>query len=319
MSTIEQFAAAVPEYLSFYQDKSPCTRDLKQYVLGLFVDFASQEYPGREMVPEMALSFRRSLYGLSPNTVAQYMKQVRSAFSFMLDAGLIQGENPVRPMFVGQERYQPYDSLLTEQDIQRILLDSCPRQIRSRIYVRARAMTLLCLSSGLRLEELLALSPADLDWENGRALVRHGKGDKRRAVPFHPVAQEAVGKYLDAQRKGCPDGLPLFVQAPKKGGFKPLSTRTAQYNISQYVEAMTGRADISPHDLRHSAASWWVSCGVPIREVQTLLGHTNVQTTERYAQLVAPDTAPIHSANAVMSQTFGRLDSLSQFSHPLAH
>ena len=114
--------------------------------------------------------------------------------------------------------------------------------------------------------------------------------------------------YLKAQRRGCPDGLPLFVQAPKKGGFKPLSTRTAQYNISQYVEGMTGRTDISPHDLRHSAASWWVSCGVPIREVQTLLGHTNIQTTERYASLVAPDTAPVRSANAVMSVAFGRPD-----------
>ena len=73
---------------------------------------------------------------------------------------------------------------------------------------------------------------------------------------------------------------------------------------------MTGRTDISPHDLRHSSAAWWASCGVPIREVQTLLGHTYVQTTERYAALVAPDTAPIRSANAVMSVAFGRPDTL---------
>lgn len=304
--TIEQFSAAVPAYLGFFQDKSPRTRKLKSYVLDLFTVFASQEYPGQELTPEAALAFRRSLYGLAPNSVSQYMKQLRGAFSFMLDTGLVEGENPVRPVFVGQEKYQPYDTLLTSADIQRLLRDDCPEQLSGRVYIRARAMTLLCLSSGLRLAELLALAPEDLDWAQGRALVRHGKGDKRRTVPFHPVAQEAVRTYLNAQRRGCPEGLPLFVQAPRKGGFKPLSTRTAQYNISQYVEGMTGRTDISPHDLRHSAASWWVSCGVSIREVQTLLGHTNVQTTERYASLVAPDTAPVRSANAVMSAAFGR-------------
>lgn len=303
--TIEQFTAAVPAYMGFFQDKSPCTGKLKAYVLELFTDFMSKEYPGQELTAEMALAFRRSLYGMAPNSVSQYMKHVRSAFSFMLEAGMLQGENPVHAIFVGQEKYQPYDSLLARADIQRLLRDDCPEQINYRVYLRARAMTLLALSSGLRLAELLALTPEDLDWAEGKAQVRHGKGDKRRTVPFHPVAQEAVRRYMDVLRRGCPEGLPLFVQAPKKGGFKKLAFRTAQYNISQYVEAMTGRADISPHDLRHSAASWWVSCGVPMREVQTLLGHTNIQTTERYASLVAPDTAPIRSANAVMSVAFG--------------
>jgi len=303
--TIEQFAAAVPAYMGFFHDKSPCTEKLKAYVLELFTDFMEKEYPKRELKPEMVLAFRQSLYGMAPNSVSQYMKHVRSAFSFMLDTGILQGENPVRPIFVGSEKYQPYDSLLTKPDIQRLLRDDCPEQISPRVYLRARAMTLLALSSGLRLAELLALVPEDLDWEGGKALVRHGKGDKRRTVPFHPIAQQAVKRYMDALRQGCPEGLPLFVQAPKKGGFRKLSQRTAQYNISRYVEAMTGRADISPHDLRHSAASWWVSCGVPMREVQTLLGHTNIQTTERYASLVAPDTAPIRSANAVMSVAFG--------------
>lgn len=98
----------------------------------------------------------------------------------------------------------------------------------------------------------------------------------------------------------------LFVLTLKSGGFKLLNRRTAQKNIAAYVEAMTGRKDISPHALRHSAASWLVSCGVPMREVQTLLGHAKMETTERYASLVAPDTAPIKSANAVMSAAFGR-------------
>ena len=254
----------------------------------------------------MVLGYRRSLYDLEANTVAQYMRQLRCAFRFMLDARLIEGENPVSTLFVGREKYRPYDSLLTHDDLQRILRDECPDTMNGRTYIRARAMTLVCLSSGVRLAELLALTPEDLDWEAEKAIVRHGKGDKWRTVPFPAVAQEAVRHYMDTLRRGCPDGLPLFVQAPKKGGFKPLNPRTAQKNIGAFVEGMTGRKDISPHDLRHSMASWLVSLGMNMREIQALLGHSGIHTTERYASLVAPDTAPVRSANAVMNVAFGR-------------
>lgn len=305
--TIEQIAAAVPAYLSFYGNKSRDTQELKNYALSFFVDFMSKEYPGQELAPEMVLEYRRSMYGLEPNTITQYMRQIRSAIAFMLEARMVTGENPVPTLFVGQEKYQPYDNLLTHDDIQRLLRpDYVPDIISGRVYLRARAMTILTLASGMRLAELLALTPEDLDWGNGKAVVRHGKGDKRRLVPFPEVAREAVRQYMDHQRKGCPEGMPLFVNALKKGGYKRLNKRTAQYNITAYVEAMTGRKDVSPHALRHSAASWWVSCGVPMREVQTLLGHSKIETTERYAQLVAPDTAPIRSANAVMAVAFGR-------------
>lgn len=307
--TIEQIAAAVPAYLGFYDDKSPNTKELKCYALSFFIDFMSKEYPGQELTPEMVLEYRRSMFGLEPNTITQYMRQIRSAISFMLQARMVTGENPVPTLFVGQEKYQPYDNLLTHDDIQRILRpDYIPEVISGRVYLRARAMTILTLASGLRLAELLTLTPEDLDWERGKAVVRHGKGDKRRLVPFPAIAQEAVKQYMDHQRKACPEGMPLFVNALKKGGYKLLNKRTAQYNITAYVEAMTGRKDISPHALRHSAASWWVSCGVSMREVQTLLGHSKIETTERYASLVAPDTAPIRSANAVMAVAFGKPD-----------
>lgn len=306
MSTIEQFAAAVPAYLGFYEDKSPCTQELKVYALNFFIDYMSKEHPGQEITPDMVLGYRRSLYGLEANTIAQYMRQVRCAYKFMLEAKLITGENPVSTLFVGREKYKPYDSLLSDADLQRIFRDECPEVMNGRVYLRARAMVLVCLSSGVRLAELLALTPDDLDWEGERAIVRRGKGDKWRVVPFPRLAQQAVKKYMDLIRKGCPEGMPLFVMVTKAGAFKTLNPRTAQKNINSYVDAMTGRKDISPHDLRHSMASHLVSLGMNMREVQTLLGHANINITERYAQLVAPDTAPVRSANAVMNVAFGR-------------
>lgn len=312
--TIEQIAAAVPAYLGFYGNKSPATQELKNYALSFFVDFMSKEYPDRELTPEMVLEYRRSMFGLEPNTITQYMRQVRSAIAFMLEARMVEGENPVPTLFVGQEKYQPYDNLLIHDDIQRILRpDYIPDMISGRVYLRARAMTILTLASGLRLSELLDLTPEDLDWAQEKVVVRRGKGNKRRLVPFPDVAQEAVKGYVDRQRKGCPEGMPLFVNVLKKGGYKPLNKRTAQYNITAYVEAMTGRKDVSPHALRHSAASWWVSCGVSMREVQALLGHSGIETTERYAQLVAPDTSPIKRANAVMAAAFGRPEVYTEY------
>lgn len=312
MSTIEQFTAAIPAYLGFYEGKSRHTIRQKKYALSIFADFMGAEYPGEEITPEMILEFRRSLYGLEPNTITKYMEQLRVAFRFMLDAKLISGENPVHIAYVGREKYKPYDSLLTHEDIQRILRDSCPDCMTYRLYLRSRAMTLLCMTSGLRIAELLDLAPEDLDWDGGKAVVRHGKGDKRRLVPFHPIAQEALKKYMESGRKDCPDGLPVFVVKDKQGAYKKIGMRTAQYNISDYVEAVTGRTDVSPHDLRHSAASWWSYSGVPMREIQALLGHAHLGTTERYASLVAPDTAPVRRANAVMSLAFGRPESVEQ-------
>lgn len=315
--TIEQIAAAAPAYLGFYGSNPLSTQELKYYALNFFVDFMSKEYPGQELTPEMVLEYRKSMYGLEPNTITQYMRQIRSAIAFMLEARMVTGENPVPTLFVGQEKYQPYDNLLTHDDIQRLLRPGyIPDILSGKVYLRARAMTILTLASGMRLAELLAVTPEELDWGTGRAVVRHGKGDKYRLVPFPDVAQEPVRQYIDLQRRGCPEGMPLFVLALKSGGFKLLNRRTAQKNIAAYVEAMTGRKDITPHALRHSAASWWVSCGVPMREVQTLLGHSKMETTERYASLVAPDTAPIKSANAVMAVAFGRPEVYAE--HPAA-
>lgn len=90
--TIEQIAAAVPAYLGFYDGKSRNTKELKNYALGFFVDFMSAEYPGKELTPEMALEYRRSMYGLEPNTITQYMRQIRSAIAFMLEARMVEGE-----------------------------------------------------------------------------------------------------------------------------------------------------------------------------------------------------------------------------------
>ena len=312
MPTIEQFAAALPAYKSYCLTLSPATQALKDCTLGLFVEYMSKEHPGQEITKEMILGFRRSLYGMAPNSIAQYMRQVSTAFTFMTEMDLWEGANPVNRHLIGREKYKPYDSLLTDADIQRILRDERPELMTGRVYLRARAMSLLVLTSGLRLSELMALTPEDLDWEQGRATVRHGKGDKWRVVPFHEIAQEAVRTYMERLRKGCPEGMPLFVGTLKKGGFKKLTKRTVEYNIGDFIEGMTGRTDISPHDLRHAMASWLVSSGMNMREVQTLLGHTSIQTTERYASLVAPDTLPVRNANQVMNIAFGRPEPVEQ-------
>lgn len=115
--TIEQIAAAVPAYLGFYDGKSQDTRDLKNYALGFFVDFMSAEYPGKELTPEMALEYRRSMYGLEPNTITQYMRQIRSAISFMLAARMVTGENPVPALFVGTAKAGGSVSFLCESPL----------------------------------------------------------------------------------------------------------------------------------------------------------------------------------------------------------
>lgn len=307
--TIQDFAQAVPGCLSLC--KSPQTRKGNQQVAEMFISFVSGEYGDGEITPRMVLEFRQSLRGLSQNTISQYLRRLHAMLEAMLEAGLVEGENPVARRLIPRERYQAYNGLLTQADLQRIFRDECPQIMRRPVYVRCRAMTLLFLGSGVRLSELLALTPNDLDWGAELAVIRHGKGDKRRAVPFPQFVQGAVRAYMEQVRKNIPDTEPLFLKVNRDGQYKPLAERTARQNIYDYIEAMTGRTDVSPHDLRHSAASHWVSTEkVSMKEIQTILGHTSIVTTERYASLVSPDLAPVRAANRAMSQMFGDMVSI---------
>jgi integrase/recombinase XerC len=147
-------------------------------------------------------------------------------------------------------------------------------------WIRARdvAVLLLLYGAGLRISEALGLSRRDAPVP-GRDVIRiTGKGNKERLVPILPVTQNAVARYLEL----CPYPLapdePLFLGA--KGG--PLSPRLIQLAIARMREALLLPETATPHALRHSFATHLLAAGADLRQIQELLGHASLSTTQVY-------------------------------------
>jgi len=149
------------------------------------------------------------------------------------------------------------------------------------IAVRDTAVLLLLYGSGLRISEALGLTRADAPTRERDVLRVTGKGNKERLVPVLPVIQEGILRYIEL----CPYPLvpegPLFLGA--KGG--PLSPRIIQLAIER-LRASLGLPDTAtPHALRHSFATHLLSAGADLRQIQELLGHASLSTTQVYTEV----------------------------------
>lgn len=149
------------------------------------------------------------------------------------------------------------------------------------IVLRDRAVLLLLYGCGLRISEALSLTPRDCPG-NGRDVMHiKGKGGKERMVPVLPIVSDAIAAYTAS----CPFPLssdgPLFVGA--RGG--PLSPRLIQLTMARLREEMQLPDTATPHALRHSFATHLLSSGADLRQIQELLGHASLSTTQIYTQV----------------------------------
>lgn len=151
---------------------------------------------------------------------------------------------------------------------------------------RDRAMLELLYATGMRVSELTGLNVDDVDVDRGLARVT-GKGNKERVVPFGDNAKQALlawkARRGEVAAKGKADaGHALFLGS--RGG------RIDQRQVRRVVERAaqrTGDSDLSPHALRHSAATHMLEGGADLRVVQELLGHSSLQTTQIYTHVSA--------------------------------
>jgi integrase/recombinase XerC len=151
-----------------------------------------------------------------------------------------------------------------------------PVQLRDRLILE------LLYATGIRVSELCGLDVPDVD--RGRRVVRVlGKGAKERSVPYGRPAENALDGWL---RHGRP-----LLATPRSGAALLLGTRggrlqptTARAVVSRYAEA-AGLPHISPHGLRHSAATHLLEGGADLRSVQELLGHAALSSTQIYTHV----------------------------------
>ncbi|MEQ1713155.1 MAG: tyrosine recombinase XerC [Hyphomicrobium sp.] len=149
------------------------------------------------------------------------------------------------------------------------------------VAARDTAVLLLLYGCGLRISEALGIHFRDAPLPGRDTLRITGKGDKERMVPVLPVAQFAVARYVAL----CPYPLsldqPLFLGA--KGG--TLSPRLIQLAMEKLRAELVLPDTATPHALRHSFATHLLSAGADLRQIQELLGHASLSTTQIYTEV----------------------------------
>lgn len=163
--------------------------------------------------------------------------------------------------------------------------------------LRDRAIIELLFSSGLRVSELVNLNRDHINLTRREFMVR-GKGQKDRPVFVSMSAAEHVKNYLDARS----DSLPaLFISYSRRlakpsvsGDYRRLSARSIQRMVSHYARLAGITKHVSPHTMRHSFATDLLMNGADLRAVQSMLGHSNIATTQIYTHVTDQHLKDIH-------------------------
>lgn len=159
--------------------------------------------------------------------------------------------------------------------------------LSSEAGLRDRAIVELLFSSGLRVSELINLNRDHVNTKRREFMVR-GKGQKDRPIFISQGAADWVNRYLDARQDTLP---PLFlsysknVETTNSGDFRRLTARSVQRMVANYARLAGITKHVSPHTMRHSFATDLLMNGADIRSVQSMLGHSNISTTQVYTHV----------------------------------
>ena len=311
---ISRYKKAADLYLlSLESAATPTTVDNRTRRLQSFLDTLDRHVSGPDTGAEdmnaAVLLWKHDLYvgGMKPSSIAQYMIELHAFFEWAIQHNFYQ-DNPVKKVDVPKVEKNPYTNLLTEEDWKKLMRDDRPKTAKISTWARNRAIVLVLLTSDMRNSELRALTPRDLDYENGQILIRNGKGGKVRFVPFPDIAQVAVKKYLatDYRPQGLKDDDLLFGCFGRHGGgyeWRAMDRTALSQLVGRYVQNNTGHEQtVRTHALRHAGASMLVTSGVAMEDAQAILGHSSLKTTKIYAQRLAPDKRPIAAANRIWDE-----------------
>ena len=185
-------------------------------------------------------------------------------------------------------------NFLSSEEVERLISSPDPS---TNAGLRDKAILELLFSSGLRVSELVGLNRDHINLRRREFTVR-GKGQKDRPIFVSIEAAQWLQKYLDRRTDNLP---PLFISvgshhsaSSNDGNFKRLTARSIQRIIQKYALLAGITKHVSPHTLRHSFATDLLMNGADIRSVQTLLGHSNISTTQIYTHITDPHLKSVH-------------------------
>ena len=249
-------------------------RDLAQfahYILRMY------DVPPKKVEPEMISNYMNRLYelGREKSSQARALSGIKSFFNYLLLEEII--DSSPAELIEAPKSSRPLPDTLSTEEIDRLIgsiEDSTTKGLRDR------AILEVLYSCGLRVSELCDLKLGDLFFAEGYIRVI-GKGNKQRLVPVSSIARSRIQLYMDVRQKDKQKEEILFLNNRGKK-----LTRVMIFTIIKQAAQRAGiDKKISPHTFRHSFATHLLEGGANIRQVQELLGHENILTTEIYTHL----------------------------------
>ncbi|MCL2110007.1 tyrosine-type recombinase/integrase [Microgenomates group bacterium] len=229
---------------------------------------------------------------ISKKTQSYYLTALRSLLKWLVKNDL-EVLDPTRIELPKMETHQL--QFADESVVERLL--AMP-DIKTTAGKRDRAILEVLFSTGLRVSELVSLNWEKVDIDRGEFGVI-GKGRKQRVVFLSPTAQEALYEWREARKDRY---SPIFINLSRNrpegvspdGGELRLTARAVQHLVEKYAKKAHLPLKISPHGLRHSFATDLLTNGANLRDVQEMLGHKNIVTTQIYTHVTQPRLREVH-------------------------
>ena len=226
---------------------------------------------------------------LAPASIARNIVAVRTFYKYLQLEGVVR-DNPAE-LLAAQKMWQRMPHVMSPTQVDAFL--SAPRKTDS-FWQRDRAMLEVLYATGCRATEACTITLANTDLEK-RQIRCEGKGGKQRIVPLGTQAVRSIELYITESR-------PTLYERSKRPSDRLFLTRTGLeidrvqlWRLVKLYAARVGiREEISPHSLRHSFATHMLAGGADLRQVQELLGHANIQTTQIYTHVDHSRLKKIH-------------------------
>jgi integrase/recombinase XerD len=227
---------------------------------------------------------------LAPSSIARHIVSLRMLFRYLQLEGLI--SDNTAELLGSPKLWERVPQVLAPQIVNRIFAAPHPGE---PLWRRDRALLELLYATGCRASELSNLRVRDIHLDEGYCLCR-GKGNKERIVPLGKRAAEACRAYLErergqlaALREPSPEWLLL-----SRRGYRLRRERIWEL-FKRYAVRAGADPNVSPHTMRHSFATHMLTGGADLRQVQELLGHANISTTQIYTHVDPRRLKSVHA------------------------
>ena len=255
--------------LSYQRDLLKVVRFMKERNITATADITKQDL--KEYIDSL------SAKNMSSATISRNIASLKAFFQFCMTEGRVQDDPALSLKAPKIEKKMP--EILTMEEVVRLLDQASgdsPKEIRDK------AMLELLYATGIRVTELITLKVSDVNLPMNFIMCRDAH--KERMIPFGGQARNALTRYLGRVRESMMEDKNSDILFANCSG-KPMSRQGFWKLIKFYAKKAGITADITPHTLRHSFAAHLVENGADLRSVQEMLGHSDISTTQIYANM----------------------------------